>query len=73
MKVFKYPLQFEYQNSALGRVAVWDQEQTLELPLGAHPLSAQFQAGVLCLWAEVDDTVTEKEVFNFEIVALDIR
>lgn len=68
MRVFKYPLQFEYQNSALGKVAVWEQEQTIELPLGSRPISVQFQNGVLCLWAEVDDTTTDKEKFYLEIV-----
>lgn len=68
MKIYKYALKFEYQNSALGKLAVWDNEQTLDLPVGANPLSAQFQNGALCLWAEVNENETETEKIHFEIV-----
>ena len=33
-------------------------ELTLQLPLGAKILSAALQRRCLCLWAEVDDSVT---------------
>lgn len=31
-------------------------EQTVTAPRGWRPFAAQLQAGVLCLWAEVDDS-----------------
>lgn len=39
--VYKYPLSL-------------DREQTLKIPAGSNIISAQFQTGTLCVWAEVE-------------------
>lgn len=42
-------------------------EQTVQMPFGARVLSAQMQAGQLCLWAEVDSELQPwpRKVFVF--------
>ena len=36
------------------------EDQLIELPIGAKILDAQFQRGVLCLWALVDPTAPKE-------------
>jgi len=44
MTIWKFPLEFL-------------EEQTIRMPPGAHVLTVQMQAGIPCLWAEVDDAL----------------